>query len=51
MFEISNGTDINELVHGGQLYRAFLFSKGSLLWALPSPKVFTYIGFILQGEY
>jgi hypothetical protein len=31
MFEISKGTKLNKFVHGGQLYWAFPFSKGSLL--------------------
>jgi hypothetical protein len=30
MFAISKAADLNQLVHGGQLYRAFPFSKGSL---------------------
>jgi hypothetical protein len=30
MFELSKAADLNGLVHGGQLYWGFLFSKGSL---------------------
>jgi hypothetical protein len=30
MFTTSKAADLNQLVHGGQLYCAFIFSKGSL---------------------
>jgi hypothetical protein len=34
MFAISKAADLNQLVQGGQLYWAFPFSKGSLVWYL-----------------
>jgi hypothetical protein len=34
MFAISKAADLNQIVHVGQLFIAFLFSEGSLAWPI-----------------